>query len=129
MGPDKEDGVIPGHLPGQGCKAFNRETASPWEGQGVVLPVPGGGNEGVGDREDPDVDPSEAEHGRTIYCNAADSRPMQGGNETAGDTVPKEIMGADGDQLKGNQGKGGSKGRRQSGGAGGSGVDRLGLGA
>ena len=48
MGLDKEDGVSPGRLPGQGCKAANREASSPWEGWAVVLPVPGGSNEGGG---------------------------------------------------------------------------------
>ena len=38
------------------------------------------------------------------------------------------MVGADGDRLEGGQGKGGSKGRR-SGGGGGAGVDRIGLGA
>ena len=76
VGPHKEDGVSPGRLPGQGCKAFNRETASPGEGWMVVIPVPGGGDEGGGDRADSNVDPSEAEHGRAIYCDAADSGPM-----------------------------------------------------
>ena len=76
VGPHKEDGVSPGCLPGQGCKAVNRETASPGEGWAMVLPVPGGGNEGGGDHADSDVDPSEAEHGRAIYSDAADSGPM-----------------------------------------------------
>ena len=127
MGPDKEDGVIPGNLPGQVCKAFSRKIASPWEGWAVVLPVPGRGDAGGGDRADPDVNPLEAEHGRAIYCDVADSGPMQGGSETARDTGPKEMVGADGDRLEGVQGKGGSKGRRRRGGGGGSGVDELGL--
>ena len=60
MGTHKEDGVIPGRLPGQGFKAVNRETVSTEEGWEMVLPVPGGGDEGVRDRADLDVDPSEA---------------------------------------------------------------------
>ena len=79
MGPHKEYGVSPGRLPGQGCEAFNRETASPGEGWAVVLPVPGGGNEGGGDRADSDVDPSEAEHGRAIIA----TRPILGLCEVA----------------------------------------------
>ena len=59
-----------------GLLEVNRESASPWEGWTMVLPVPGGGDEGGGDRADLDVDPSEAEHGRAIYCNAADSGPV-----------------------------------------------------
>ena len=89
MGPHKEDGVIPGRLPGQGCEAFDRETSSPGEGWAVVLPVPGGGDEGGGDRADLDVDPSEAEHGCAIYCDAADYGPMRGGSEATGYTGHK----------------------------------------
>ena len=79
---------------------------------------------------DPDVNPLEAEHGRAIYCDAADSGPMQSGSEAAGDTGPKDMVGADGDRLEGGQGNGGGKGRRRiggGGGGGGAGVDRLGL--
>ena len=93
----------------------------------MVLPVPGRGDEGGGDRADSDIDPPEAEHGRTIYCDAADSGPVQGGSKTAGGTDPKEMVGADGNRLEGGQGKGGSNVRR-SGGGGGAGFDGLGLG-
>ena len=55
----------------------------------MVLPVPGRGNGGGRDRLDSDVDHSEADHGRAIYCNAADSGPMRGGSETVGETGPK----------------------------------------
>ena len=60
MGPHTEDGVSPGRLPGQDREAVNMETASPGEGWLMVLPVPGWGDEGGGDRVDQDVDPSEA---------------------------------------------------------------------
>ena len=76
MGPDAEDGVSPGRLPGQGCKAPNREATSPWEGLAVVLPITGGSNEGGGGHADQDVDPLEEEYSRTIYCNATNSGPM-----------------------------------------------------
>ena len=63
----------------------------------MILPVPGGGDEGGGVRTDLDVNPSEAEHSRAIYCDTADSGPMPGGSEMARDTGPKEMVGADGD--------------------------------
>ena len=56
VGPDKEDGVDPGRLSGQGSKNVNGETASTLEGWAVVLPVPGRGNEGGRDRADSDID-------------------------------------------------------------------------
>ena len=127
MGSYEEDGVGPGCLSGQGCKKVNRETVSPWEGWTVVLTVPGGGNEGGGDRADLGIDPPEAEHGRSIYCNAADSGPVRGGSKTAGGMGPKEMVVAEGDRLERGQGKGGSYKRRNSRG-GRAGDDGLGLG-
>ena len=56
MGSDKENGVSPGHLPGQGFKADNRAETSTREGWAVVLPILGGSNEGGGSRSDQDVD-------------------------------------------------------------------------
>ena len=97
VGSYEKYGVGPGRLSGQGCKKVNGETASPWEGWAVVLPVPGGGDEGGGDRADSDIDPPEAEHGRAIYCDSADSGPVRGGSKTAGVTGPKEMVGADRD--------------------------------
>ena len=76
MGSDDKDGVGPGRLSGQGFKNVNWETASPWEGWAVVLSVPGGGDEGGGDRADSYINPPEAEHGRAIYCDAADYGPV-----------------------------------------------------
>ena len=46
VGVDKEDGIVPGRLSGQGSEKAHRETALPREGWGVVLPVTGGGDEG-----------------------------------------------------------------------------------
>ena len=101
MGSDEKYGVGPGRLSGQGSKNINEETSSPREGWGVVLPLPGGGDEGGRDGADSDIDPPEAEHGRKIYCNAAYSGPVRGGSKTDGCTGPKAVVGADGDRLEG----------------------------
>ena len=63
----------------------------------VILPVSGGGDKGGGDRADSDIDPLEAEHGRVIYCDAADYGPVLVGSKTAGCMGPKAVVGADGD--------------------------------
>ena len=76
MGIDAEYVVILGRLPGQGCKAYDREAAPPGEGWKMVLTIPGGGFEVGGCREGQDVDPPETEHGRTIYCNETDYGPL-----------------------------------------------------
>ena len=120
MGSDEKYGVCPARLSGKGSKNINEETASPREVWAVVLPVPGGGDEGGRDCADSDIDPPEAEHGRTIYCDAANFGPVRGGSKTARGTGPKAVVGADGDRLEGGQGKGGSNGR-----SGGAGVDGL----
>ena len=90
----------------------------------MVLPVPGGGDEGGGNCADSDIDPPEGEHGRAIYCDAADSGPVQGGSKTAGCTGPKAMVGADMNRLEWGQVKDGSNRRRRSGG---DGVDGIGL--
>ena len=97
MGSNEKNGVSPGSLPGQGCKAANRLVTLKREGWEVVLPIPGGSTEGGGRREDQDIDPLEAEYGRAIYCDANDYGPVLGDRETAGDTGPKEMVGTDGD--------------------------------
>ena len=93
----------------------------------MVLPIPGGGNEGGGDCADSEFYPPEAEDGRAIYCDAFNSGPVWRGSKTARGTGTKAVGGADRDGLEEGQGKGVSKGRR-SGGGGGARVDSLGLG-
>ena len=61
---------------GRLARVLGREATSPREGWAMVLPRPGGSNEGGRGRSDQDVDPSEAEYGSAIYCNATDSGPM-----------------------------------------------------
>ena len=67
------------------------------EGWAVVLPILGKSTKTGGRREDQDVDPSETEYSRTIYCNATDYGPVRGDGEKARDTGPKEMVGTDGD--------------------------------
>ena len=69
-------GIGPGRLSGQGSKEAHGETASPREGWWVVLPITGGGDEGGSNCSDLDLNTPEAEHGHTIYCDAADSGPV-----------------------------------------------------
>ena len=42
----------------------------------LVLPIPGRGDVGGGDHADSDIDPSEAEYGRAMYCDAANCGRM-----------------------------------------------------
>ena len=69
---------------------FDKTNATPWEGRKVALPPPGRGYQGSGDRESMDIGPPEAEYGRAIHCNAADSRTLQcGGAAGGGVRVPQ----------------------------------------
>ena len=56
VGPDEKYGVVPGRLSGQGSNNIDGETASPWEGWAVVLPVPGGDDERGRYHADSDID-------------------------------------------------------------------------
>ena len=79
MGSDEEDGKIPGQFSVQGRAESHREAAVVQEGrdrQDLVLAFVGKRNEGDRDRPDTDVNTSEAEYGRAIYCDAADSEPV-----------------------------------------------------
>ena len=57
--PHQEDGVCPERVPGQGSTAFDGTHATPWEGQKVDLPPPGGSYQGSGYRESTDISPPE----------------------------------------------------------------------
>ena len=110
MGPHQEDGVCPGRLPGQGRTVIDRTNATPWEGQKVDLPPPGGGYQGGGDRESQDIGPPETEYGRAIHCDATDSGTLRGGGAAEGDTGPTGMVGATRYRLEDGKGKGGMSG-------------------
>ena len=110
MGPHQEDGVCPGRLPGQGITAIDRTNATPWKGQKVDLPPPGGGYQGGGGREIQDIGPPEIEYGRAIHCDANDSGTLRGGGAAEGDTGPTAMVGATRDRLEAVEGKGGKGG-------------------
>ena len=71
----------------------------------MVLPVPGGGNEGGGDRADFYINPPEAEHGRVIYCDAADYGPVRGAVRLPGAQVPMRWWEQTGIDWKGDREK------------------------
>ena len=83
MGTDGEDGKGPGQFLVQGHAEDHGETDEAREGRDLVLPFVGWSDEGGNDRSDTDVNPPEAEYGRTIYCDAADSGPVQKGHSAA----------------------------------------------
>ena len=79
MGSDEEDGIDPGQFSVQGRAEAHGEAAAAREGRErryLVLPFVDRSNEGGRDRPETDVNPPEAEYGRAIYCDAADSGPV-----------------------------------------------------
>ena len=76
MGVDGKNGKSSGHLSGQGSAEAHGETAEMMDRRDVVLPITGGRDEGGRDCLDLDLNPPEAEYGRVIYCDAADSGPV-----------------------------------------------------
>ena len=83
MGTDSEDGKGPGQFSVQGRAEDHGEAAVAQERRDLLLPFFGGSDEGSRDRSDTDVNTPEAEYGRTIYCDAADSGPVQKGHSAA----------------------------------------------
>ena len=62
--------------------------------------MPDGGYQEIGDRESQDIGPLETEYGRTIHCDATNSRALRGGGAAAGETGPTAMVGAIGHRLE-----------------------------
>ena len=98
MGPDEEDGKGPGQFSVQGCAKTHGEAAASWEGRDgrdLVIPLVGRSNEGGRDLPDTDINPPEAEYGRSVYCNAANSGPVRKGHQAAGRAGTPSVVGID----------------------------------
>ena len=76
MSPHSEDGKGPGQLSFQGREEAHWEAAAAEDGWDLGVPASGGGTEGSGAGGDTEVDNTEAEHSRAIYCDPPNSRPM-----------------------------------------------------
>ena len=94
MGPHSEDGEGPGQPSVQGREGDHREASAAEERRDLVLPASGGGTGGSGARGDTEVNNTEAEHGRTIYCDATDSGPMRAGHPAARSKGVLAVVGA-----------------------------------
>ena len=71
------------------------------EGRELGIPAVGGNNEGYGNGGDKDINSPEAEYGRTIYCDAANSRPTQAGHLEARRAGVTAVVGTDGNIPEG----------------------------
>ena len=94
---DSEDGEGPGQFSVQGRAEDHREAAAAREGQDMVLPFVGRSNEGDRDGSDTDINPTEAEYGRAIYCDTADSGPVRKGHPEARRAGSLAVVGTYGD--------------------------------
>ena len=65
------------------------------EGQELDIPAVGGNNEGDRNGGDKDINSTEAEYGRAIHCNSADSGPVQTGHPEARRTGVSLVVGTD----------------------------------
>ena len=83
---DSKDGKGPGQFSVQGCAEDQGEAAAARERRYLLIRFVGGNDERGRGRSDSDVNPPEAEYGRAVYCNAADSGPVRKGQLTAGRT-------------------------------------------
>ena len=98
----------PGHFPVHGCKEDRRETAAAKEGQDLDIPTAGSNNEGDGNDGDKEFNSLEAEHGRAIHWDAADSGPVRTGHPAARRAGDLAVVGTDGDKFEGSVREGGS---------------------
>ena len=114
----------PGQFPVQGREEDHGEAAAATEGRELVRPAVGGSNEGDRDGWDTDINPPEAEYGRAIHCDAADSGPVRTGHPAARRAVVLAVVGTDGDRIEGSAGEGGGG---SSGGTGNGGGFRFGV--
>ena len=77
------------------------------EGRELDIPTDGGNNEVDGNGGDTDLNSPEAEYGRAIHCNAADSGPMRAGHLAARRAGVSAVVGTYGDRPEGRAGEGG----------------------
>ena len=101
-------GEGPGQFTVQGGKEDHGEEAATKEGREMVLLAIGESNEGDGDVGDKDINYPEAEYGRKIYYDAADSGPMRAGHPAARRAGVSAVVGTDRDRPDGSARKGGS---------------------
>ena len=59
-----------------GGETANRQITAEREVWEVVLPLTGGGHEGGGDHQLPNIHKQKAEHGCAVYCYATASGPL-----------------------------------------------------
>ena len=97
MGADSEDGEGPGQFSVQGCAVNHGEADAAREGRELVLPFVGRINEVDRYGSDKYINPLEAEYDRRIYCDAADSGPVQKGHLAARRAGRSAVVGTDGD--------------------------------
>ena len=73
--------------------ADNRDKVKEMGEGGLVIPVAGNSNGGGGLRVDQGLHFKEAEHSRVLYCDVANSGPLQEDGAEAGRLGFSEVMG------------------------------------
>ena len=89
-----------------GGKEAYRETGAEREERRVVLPVPRGGHAVGGANRHKEIHRKQAEHGRTVHCDATASGPVQGSTSEGGHEGPTKVVEPDGHRLGGGKSKG-----------------------
>ena len=98
MGLNAADGEGPGNFSVQGREEYHGETTAAKEERELGITTASGGTEGGRYGGDTDINYPEAEYGRAIYCEAADSGPMRAGHLAARRAGVLAVVGADGDR-------------------------------
>ena len=107
VGLNDVDGEGPGQFPVQGHEEDHGEKTAAKEGQELDITAEGDRNGG-----NTYINSPEAENGRAIHCDAADSGPIQAGHPAARRVGVSAVVGTDGDRPGGSARKGGGSSGR-----------------
>ena len=108
MGPNPEDGEGPGHFSVQGREEDHWEETVAKKIRELGIPTAGGDKERSGNGGDTEIHHTEAEYGRAIYYDAANSVPIRAGHPVARSTGVSEAVGLVRDRPGGSVKTGGS---------------------
>ena len=117
MGAHPPHGTVPRKFSTRGRTADNGETDEDTGGVGPIIPAAGNSNGGGRLRGDWGLYFKEAEDGHAIYCDTADSRPLQEDGAEDGGMGCLEVVVTGGSQpieckgaVSGGSGRGGGEG-------------------
>ena len=99
MGGHSKDGAGVERVPARDGEASHREAGAESKERRVVLTVPSEGHAGGRTDRHTEVNRKQAEHGRTVHCEATASGPVRGGQSEGGSEGADEVVEPGGNRL------------------------------